>query len=418
MTTLISSVGNSDPIRNFHDGPILHLARVKKPSKIVLVHSELTIVRHDVICHAIQSIPDYDPEIISHHKVILNKDIFLFDEMFNQLNEIIKYYYSEEDDIILNLSSGTPQTISALFSINRIHDYNVKAYQVVSPNKSSNAGIVHENPDDIDVLIETNLDNEIDFENRLIKDKGETFSKVLLRYTMTDLIKQYDYPGVFQISIKNSVTSKSKRKKVNKKLQELVDFVSYQKLLPDIEESKLNDREKVLLNAALIIDLQSKRSLTSEVLIRIQNLAEKIIEYYLSLNYSEFIVSNKEKTYLNIDNSNDIIEYINNEFSKRSDKKDSPTFNPNQYLGLPTYLMVLEYLEKDKEIVKHIHKINAVRHNRNIVAHNLKEIEKNFDIQRLTNICWSLLEEVMIIDAKWYSYFEDTNNELIEYIHS
>nr|WP_307955156.1 hypothetical protein [Streptococcus uberis] len=39
-TTFLSAVGTTDPIRNFYDGPLLHIARVYKPDKIILIFSE------------------------------------------------------------------------------------------------------------------------------------------------------------------------------------------------------------------------------------------------------------------------------------------------------------------------------------------------------------------------------------------
>ena len=49
MATLISCVGDTDQIRLFHDGPLLHIARVYRPEKIVLIHSERSILKHDAI---------------------------------------------------------------------------------------------------------------------------------------------------------------------------------------------------------------------------------------------------------------------------------------------------------------------------------------------------------------------------------
>lgn len=417
MTTLISCVGNSDPIRNYHDGPLLHLARVLKPEKIVLVHSELTIPRHDVISQAIQSIPKYDPIIIAHNKIILNEQIFLFDEMFNQMNEIIMGYFAKGDNIILNLSSGTPQVISALFSINRIHDFNVKAYQVATPNKSSNVGIVHENINDIDLLIEYNEDNQYNYKNRLVEDKGLTFSNILLKNTMIDLINHYNYSAALDISFKKKLTTKKNRKKIIKKLSELEDFVSYQKILSDIEAVDLNKEEKTLLNAALLIDLQSKRKLTSEVLIRIQNLTEKIVEYYLETNHKGTIEWKEDKPYLSKINTNDLLNFINEEYRKTSYKKDK-LFNYKIFLSLPTYIIILKYFKVDNEFLNNLGRINGAKKHRNNVAHDLKEInKKEVNIVKLTETCWRILEEVIDVDQKWHSYFTNVNAELKELIY-
>ena len=43
MKILISAVGDTDPIRNFHDGALVHIARKYRPDKIIIVFSEGTI---------------------------------------------------------------------------------------------------------------------------------------------------------------------------------------------------------------------------------------------------------------------------------------------------------------------------------------------------------------------------------------
>ncbi len=37
MKVLISAVGDTDPIRNFHDGALVHIARKYRPDKIIIV---------------------------------------------------------------------------------------------------------------------------------------------------------------------------------------------------------------------------------------------------------------------------------------------------------------------------------------------------------------------------------------------
>ena len=105
--------------------------------------------------------------------VIPNQSVFIFDTMFDLLYPIIHAYYQHEDGVLLNLSSGTPQIISAIFSINRISGYNVRAFQVAAPQFASNEGIKHTTRQAIRELIVTNKDQSTDFQPRIIEDKGE-----------------------------------------------------------------------------------------------------------------------------------------------------------------------------------------------------------------------------------------------------
>ena len=49
MKILISAVGDTDPIRNYHDGALLHIARKYRPDKIVLVFSDRTSYKKESI---------------------------------------------------------------------------------------------------------------------------------------------------------------------------------------------------------------------------------------------------------------------------------------------------------------------------------------------------------------------------------
>ena len=105
MRILISAVGDTDPIRNFHDGALVHIARKYRPDKIIIVFSERTISKKDDIEKVIRSIDsEYLPEIVCHEPIILNADIYVFDTMYDQFESIIQQYYTKDDELFLNLS--------------------------------------------------------------------------------------------------------------------------------------------------------------------------------------------------------------------------------------------------------------------------------------------------------------------------
>lgn len=96
MKVLISAVGDTDPIRNFHDGALVHIARKYRPDKIIIVFSEEMISKKDDIEKVIRSIDsEYVPEIVYHEPIILNKDVYVFDTMYDQFDAIIQKYYTK-----------------------------------------------------------------------------------------------------------------------------------------------------------------------------------------------------------------------------------------------------------------------------------------------------------------------------------
>ncbi len=310
MKVLISAVGNTDPIRNFHDGALVHIARRYRPDKIIIVFSEELIRKKDDIEKVVRSIDsEYLPEIVYHEPIILNNEVHIFDTMFDQFDDIIREYYTKDDEFILNLSSGTPQIKSALFVLNRLSEINVKAVQVPSPENKSNAGVGHDDSEDIDVLIDTNMDNKQDYVDRTIEDTSDKFKQGLMKKTLRDFIKKYDYKASLEIA--NQLPDFPGLKDCRKKLQDIVDSLDRQDVPQLLQKKKWSEEQKKVLNAYLTIDLQKERGNFSEGLIRIKNLTEFILEDYIGNRYPEFLdnyVNESEKYYLGIQDYNKILQ--------------------------------------------------------------------------------------------------------------
>lgn len=279
MTRLISAVGDSDPIRNFYDGPLLHIARVYQPEKIVLIHSERSIIKHEKIIKSIKSIAGYSPEIIQDETVLKNDEVFIFDTMNDRLSKIIDKYNTKYDDTILNLSSGTPQMISAMFAINRISDLHVTAVQVATPNNSSNEGTPHDSQEDIDILIETNQDHQSDFVNRTRQDEGTKFSQSLTKRNLETLIDHYDY-----LAASNLASSYPDWEIITNKLNHLVS------LRHDIKQP--NTVEQVALFRNNLI-LDEKLGLYRDFIVKV----EAIYAHLLEKRFSELFDKQIEEVF-------------------------------------------------------------------------------------------------------------------------
>lgn len=382
MKVLISAVGNTDPIRNFHDGALVHIARKYRPDKIIIVFSEELIRKKDDIEKVIRSIDsEYLPEIVYHEPIILNNEVHIFDTMFDQFDDIIREYYTKDDEFILNLSSGTPQIKSALFVLNRLSEINVKAVQVPSPEKKSNAGVRHDDSEDIDVLIDTNLDNKQDYVDRTIEDTSDKFQQGLIKKTLRDFIKKYDYKASLEIA--NQLPDFPGLKDCRKKLQDIVDSLDRQDIPQLLQKKKWSEEQKKVLNAYLTIDLQKERGNYSEGLIRIKNLTEFILEDYIGNRYPEFL-----------DN------YVN-----ESEK---------YYLGIQDYNKILQI--KDRTLYDKIKPILRINKTRNTVAHRLDSIKAE-DLKQLGPVLKTLkglVKEQYQFTEKDFDFYKDLNKELLE----
>ena len=406
MKILISAVGDTDPIRNFHDGPLLHIVRVYRPEKIVLVHSERSLTKHDKLVKALKSIKDYSPEIIQDGGVLPDAQVAIFDEMYDTVSSIVKKYISD-DEIILNISSATPQIISAMFAVNRISDFNVTAVQVVTPQHKSNEGLRHDNQEDIDTLIETNLDNQSDYENRTLEDTGSKFSQDLTKRNLKALIDNYDYQGALELLKKQK--SFSNIKELRKKLTEISDTIKIQGMPDKIVKAKLSTKAQSALNSYLNIDRNHKQGNIAEVLIRVKSLVEFILENYLNNHFLDVITYKEDgKPFLNASKYPEILK----KFQENAKKWDQEYHSG--YLSLHGYIGILKFFEPNHDLLKHIYKIQEINQVRNQVAHSLQA----FDRENLTKVSSAVFESKQIllasfdIDNHWFSFYEDLNQEI------
>ena len=382
MRILISAVGDTDPIRNFHDGALVHIARKYRPDKIIIIFSERTIGKKENIEKVLHAIdPEYVPEIVVHKPIILNSDIYVFDTMYDQFESIIQQYYTKDDELLLNLSSATPQVKAALFIINRLSEINVKAIQVPTPVNDSNENVPHDNVEDIDILIDTNEDNVEDFVDRTLEDESEKFLHALMKKTIRDFIKKYDYKASLELA--NQLPDFPGLKDCRKKLQDIVDSLDRQDIPQLLQKKKWSEEQKKVLNAYLTIDLQKERGNFSEGLIRIKNLTEFILEGYIGNRYPKFL-----------DN------YVN-----ESEK---------YYLGIQDYNKILQI--KDRTLYDKIKPILRINKTRNTVAHRLDSIKAE-DLKQLgpvLKILKGLVKEQYQFTEKDFDFYKDLNKELLE----
>lgn len=383
MKILISAVGDTDPIRSYRDGALLHIARKYRPDKIVIVFSDRTSNKKESIEKALHSIDSsYLPEIIIHQSVIPNEDVFVFDTMFDQFSSIIQEYYTKEDEFILNLSSATPQIKSSLFVINRLSGINVKAVQVSSPANDSNADTPHEKIEDIDLLIATNEDNVPEFIDRTLEDESEKFSTALIKKTIRDFIQRYDYKVALELA--NQLPDFSGVKEARKKLQDIVDALDRQDIPRTLKNRKWSDERKKALNAYLTIELQKERGNFSEGLIRIKTLTEFILEDYIDNRYPGLLdryVDESEKYFLGIWDFSKILK----------EKKEWTLYNQ----------------------IKPMINMNT---SRNTLAHRLDPLQSE-ELRQLGSVLKNLkalVKEQYQFNEKDFNFYKELNQELLE----
>lgn len=381
------------------------------------------MVKQDLINKVLLSIEGYNPIIEIDSTILNNDEVFLFDKMYEVMGLIVQKYTNDDDEIILNLSSGTPQIISALFALNRINDYNTQAIQVATPKKGANKEYKDLTDSEIDALIVENQDNSLDFVDRSIKDKSEKFSQALVKRHLRSLIASYDYQAAEAIiNRKEDTKSLSNIKKIRKKISDFSRVFKNQCLLSDILSLPLDDSQKKALNYYLMIDVLKEREHIADVLIKAKSLAEFVIEETIKKDHEGLIVfdGNPPKLNPNFPDCEAILDDIDKKMKKSRgiEDTDERIFSVQSTLNLLSYLNILEFYNYDSQLQTAINGIINLNSERNKVAHGLSEIDTRLlsrkKLKQLSENLRLLLVDCLGIDSSYFNYYDKQNEELIK----
>ncbi len=204
MRILFTPAGDTDPVRGFHDGAILHILRHYEVDKVILLLTKDMEAKEDAMgCYAkgIESVsPDTSLTYIRSGITEPQK----FEALTGVQDAFAEAYEAYPDaEWLVNISSGTPQlkTVMALFAL----DYpRVKAIQVASPEKGSNRGNHPcRNAEELVEMLECNEDNEEGARNRCEEPPLFLLKRHGLIRQITSLVENYEYAGALQLLMQN-----------------------------------------------------------------------------------------------------------------------------------------------------------------------------------------------------------------------
>lgn len=268
---LFSTLGMTDPIKNDHDGPFLHILRRYKPRKAYLFMTkrvcELADLddRYRLQAAKLCAKEGFSCEIIElRHEEIENPQQFdLFYPIFEK--DLVDIYNDNPGcRILLNLSSGTPQMKSTCHLISLTTPFPVMPVQVTTPNEKENYG----SPDyDLEKSWENNLDNHPDLEpkNRAHQVEVENLRFQFLREAALSNVEAYNYTAALNIlnGVRGFVPDnvmyllRAARHRKNMELNEaerVSKLVSY--VLSPIKFGSAEEKE--IFEYLLLLDLQQK----------------------------------------------------------------------------------------------------------------------------------------------------------------
>lgn len=201
MRVLFTPVGDTDPVRGYHDGGMLHILRHYAPVDRVFVFltKEMEDKETESGCYTkgIQKVaPQCKIEFI--RSGITEPHIY---ERLTVLQDVFQEKYEQypNEEWLLNLSSGTPQMKSVMSLIGLDHPQ-VKAIQVFSPAKgSNNKSHPEKTPEMLEMLYHFNDDDDPSSSNRCNEPELSLLKKHSVKMQIISLVENYEYEGALQL---------------------------------------------------------------------------------------------------------------------------------------------------------------------------------------------------------------------------
>lgn len=203
MRILFTPAGDTDPVRGFHDGAILHILRHYPADKVILFLTKDMEEKEDEMHCYTRGIASVAPDVT----VVILRSGITEPQKYEKLTAIQDAFASAYDahpeaEWLLNVSSGTPQikTVMALLAL----DYpRTKAIQVSSPEGKSNRDNPCQKDDDLVEMLDCNEDAKPGAVNRCEEPPFLLLKRHGLVRQVTSLVRNYEYAGALQIVRQN-----------------------------------------------------------------------------------------------------------------------------------------------------------------------------------------------------------------------
>lgn len=197
---LFSCISGKDPIGNNRDGPFIHILRNYRPEFVeIFLSSEMKgNNKEDKIKEACYRI-GFTPELNFQD---LGVDTHMEPNKFEALDDIFKkaiialHEKHQNHNLLINLSSGTPQMQASLYLLCAILPFPVCAIQVNNPLKSANP----EKSPLLDFDLWEKQEAAAKYENRCSEVKLEKVNYAITKSNVHELILQYNYSGALKVA--------------------------------------------------------------------------------------------------------------------------------------------------------------------------------------------------------------------------
>lgn len=205
---LFTPVGGTDPISstNCFDGAILHICRHYKPDKVIMYMSKEMLEnqnKDDRYRYCLNKLCELQHRTMNYEIIEKNEltKVHEFDFYYEEFRKCISEIYETMDDtdeLLLNVSSGTPAMKSGLLVLQTMEEYPAKLIQVATPEKRINEH--HHKNYDVETLWELDEDNQEDAENRCSEIECPSLQKLKKEEVIKKHVLSYDYRAALTVA--------------------------------------------------------------------------------------------------------------------------------------------------------------------------------------------------------------------------
>lgn len=399
MRILFTPAGDTDPVRGFHDGAILHILRHYPADKVILFLTKDMEEKEDEMHCYTRGIASVAPDVTVE---ILRSGI-TEPQKYEKLTAIQDAFASAYDahpeaEWLLNVSSGTPQikTVMALLAL----DYpRTKAIQVPSPEGKSNRG---NHPcrtaDELIEMLDCNEDAEPGAVNRCEEPPLLLLKRHGLLRQVTSLVRNYEYAGALQIvrQNKNCFSPISEKLLQHAALRRDLMWKEANKVIAQYEGKPLIEGAGDFSEYFQVMEMRQRKKQYPEFIVKLSPILASLGMQYIQ-KIPGFTLS--EIGYLKKDRTGNQIFYIDRE-RMNENWRGLVSYLENAFGGMlrpgPIYfsliVLISEYLEEGKlqgnekhsQITRLFKELRSVEESvRNPIAHEITNMSDE-RIQSLT----------------------------------
>lgn len=287
---LFSPLGDTDPIRDCHDGACLHILRHYQPERVVLFYTKDMENKERRDHRYTRAIHKLSPNCAIEEIFSGIVAAYLYEEFSKILPEAVQSLRDRypEHEILINLSSGTPQmkTVLAMLAADTER---CRGIQVPSHSGKSNRKNKPASDDvDVDILLEVNVDDEEGAKNRCEEPPLSVFRYHAEKNRIISLIHAYEYNAALTLARSSSLVP-ADAKQLLKHAAARTDLLpdKARKILAEYNGQKLflfTGEEELLIEYFLIMQIDQENDHLSNFMLRISPFLDKFLLDYVQKN--------------------------------------------------------------------------------------------------------------------------------------